>query len=157
MGVPFFVHHMGVKIFSPGVYQIEKCSLMCIKPYACVVSLIEVMEVTGRQGSIRTITLEEDILHIVDQTPSFGAVKCSSPKTILTNIFFYTKRDYTVTSSKNSLAAGVRPSVIIIWDTDKYICVKYIFTVVFCQNDKIFHFPSRASSSVTPFSSALFL
>ncbi|GIX77296.1 hypothetical protein CEXT_473691 [Caerostris extrusa] len=99
------------------------------------------MEVTGRQRSIRRITLEEDILHIVDQTPSFGAVKCSSPKTLLTNIFFYTKRDYTVTSSESSLTAGVRTSAKVYGILPISISTISIYSLwIFCQNGKFFIF-----------------
>ncbi|GIY47497.1 hypothetical protein CDAR_511511 [Caerostris darwini] len=120
---------MGVKIFSTRCVPNREMFSQVQQTLRMRSFLMVPMEVIGRQRSIRRITLDEDILHIVEQTPSFGAVKCSSPKTILTNIFFYTKLDYTVTSSKSSLTAGVRTSAISIWDTYKYIRDKYIFTV----------------------------
>ncbi|GIY50249.1 hypothetical protein CDAR_319211 [Caerostris darwini] len=45
-------------------------------------------------------------------TPSSDAVKDSSPKTIPTNVLFNTKRDDTVFTFKEPLAADVRPSAI---------------------------------------------
>ncbi|GIX78001.1 hypothetical protein CDAR_25171 [Caerostris darwini] len=120
---------MGVKIFSTRRVPNQEMFSQVHQILRMRSFLMVSMEVTGWQRSIRTIPLAEEILHIGDRTPSFGAVKCSSPKTLLINIFFCTKRDYTVTSSKSSFTAGVRPSAISIWNTDKYICVKHVFTV----------------------------
>ncbi|GIX94939.1 hypothetical protein CDAR_530311 [Caerostris darwini] len=103
---------MGVKILSTRC-EPNREMFSHVHQTLCMRSFLMVpMEVNGRQRSIRTITLEEDALLTVDQTPRFDAVKCSSPKPVLTNIFFYTERDYTITSSKSSLIAGMRPSAI---------------------------------------------
>ncbi|GIY69535.1 hypothetical protein CEXT_109011 [Caerostris extrusa] len=106
----FCVNHMGVKTLSTSRAQNREMFFVCIKLLRKPRFLTVPLQVSRQPRSNTTNTLEEDILHTVDQNPSSGVKIHSLNHTYKCPILYMTLRITPFSSTKSPLTAGVRSS-----------------------------------------------